>query len=635
MRICFIGKYPPIEGGVSSHAYWLAKALGKKGHEVHVVTNAQEVEKEYCEQIDSSDKHRYAPKNVYVHSTEPTPSANPMHIPASKAYAEKLANLAVEVVEKYNIDVIDSWYLLPYGVSAFVAKTLTGKPWVLRHAGSDIGRLFSSRSYQTLFKSIFKQADRIVTYSNSEDFFLKLGISDSKLTVTSKVNIDPSAFYPEVKSLDLSQYFKKPPSGRPIITYIGKIPFLWESKGIGELVEAVSRIQEEFVLLFCANGTGKEKFLEFVRSRDLEDRTVFIDFLPPWKIPSLIKASACVVIPERDFPVSNHLPNLPLEVMAVGKCLILSTELHQKEPYSQLVDNESAYMVDPKNINRFKKVLEKAIQKPSRAERSGSKAHNLFQKTENYKGYINQSVSLYGEVARSASRKSIFYLYKELYEEIEEQTWARVGKKYHTWTEHYNNWIAIISPLVETVSDEEKSNSLIFFRLLELQKLLYMIGLNVCGSTYHTAIRELRYALESMVQAFYLDTEHPETTIVCKLEILKEIERLVGGRLIDSMKVDKKVRGKAKKVYSELSKFVHSSYDELEPVIKKGEIDTRVTFSFDQELFNRCERLTNEAMDVMYYLIFMRFPDLKNKIKDRAKQSFKQQNCILTLSLIK
>ncbi len=49
MRICFIGKYPPIEGGVSSHAYWLAKALGKKGHEVHVVTNAQEVEKEYCE----------------------------------------------------------------------------------------------------------------------------------------------------------------------------------------------------------------------------------------------------------------------------------------------------------------------------------------------------------------------------------------------------------------------------------------------------------------------------------------------------------------------------------------------------------------------------------------------------------
>ena len=44
-----IGKYPPIEGGVSARVYWLAKALGERGHEVHIVTNAQEVESEYKE----------------------------------------------------------------------------------------------------------------------------------------------------------------------------------------------------------------------------------------------------------------------------------------------------------------------------------------------------------------------------------------------------------------------------------------------------------------------------------------------------------------------------------------------------------------------------------------------------------
>jgi len=38
-----IGKYPPIEGGVSAKVYWLAKALGERGYEVYIFTNAQEI----------------------------------------------------------------------------------------------------------------------------------------------------------------------------------------------------------------------------------------------------------------------------------------------------------------------------------------------------------------------------------------------------------------------------------------------------------------------------------------------------------------------------------------------------------------------------------------------------------------
>ena len=109
MRICFISKYPPIEGGVSSKAYWLAKALGERGHEVHIVTNSLEVEDEYREELDPNDPN-FMPKNVYVHSTDPSPTieANPSHIPFSKMYCEKLASLAIEVIEDYNIDLIDS-----------------------------------------------------------------------------------------------------------------------------------------------------------------------------------------------------------------------------------------------------------------------------------------------------------------------------------------------------------------------------------------------------------------------------------------------------------------------------------------------------------------------------------------------
>ena len=42
MRICIIGKFPPIQGGVSAQTYWSAHALARRGHDVHVVTNAKE-----------------------------------------------------------------------------------------------------------------------------------------------------------------------------------------------------------------------------------------------------------------------------------------------------------------------------------------------------------------------------------------------------------------------------------------------------------------------------------------------------------------------------------------------------------------------------------------------------------------
>ena len=44
MRVCLIGKYPPIQGGVSMRTYHMAHELAKRGHQVQVITNAREVE---------------------------------------------------------------------------------------------------------------------------------------------------------------------------------------------------------------------------------------------------------------------------------------------------------------------------------------------------------------------------------------------------------------------------------------------------------------------------------------------------------------------------------------------------------------------------------------------------------------
>ncbi len=392
MKICIITKYPPIEGGVSKRVYWLAKALGQHGHEVHIVTNALEVEEEYKEQI-NDDGEEYELQNIYMHST--AADTNPWHIPFSKAYAERIASLAIEVIEKHNIQLIDSNYVLPYGIAAHIAKNITGTPQILRHAGSDIGKLYASPAYKTLFEEVFRRVDKIVTIPPLKDMFLSLGIPESRIAFDENVSVDTRAFHPGVSPFPLAEYTNREIPECPIITFIGKINYYWQTKGLGELVEAVEGINDEYLLLFVANGNGLQEFQGLIKEKGLEERSIFIGFVPPWKIPSIIKLSTCVVVAEREFPIKYHAPIIPREVMAVGKCLVLSEELGNKGCYGKLVDGENVLLVDPKNIKQFKTIIEDVVRHPDKAERIGQSAYEHSQKIENFEEYIDYNIALY------------------------------------------------------------------------------------------------------------------------------------------------------------------------------------------------------------------------------------------------
>ena len=400
MRICLISKYPPIEGGESAKAYWLVKALGEKGHEIHIVTNAWEVESDYREKIESSDLDgNYQPRGVYIHNTDPF--VEPSYIPYSKPYAEKIASLAIDIIKEYDLQLIDSWYILPYVISGFLAKTITGKPQIMRHAGSDMSRLLSSPYLGTLFTSIFEKVDKIITYPSMRERFLSLGVQEEKLFLNTKVSVDTRAFNPAVKPIDLSLYTDRNIDSLPIITYIGKIGV---TKGIYELAEATSKIKDDFLLLFVSKGKGVDRFKETIKKLGLENKTLFINFVPPWKIPSIIKRSTCVVVPERDFPVVQHTPILPREVMAVGKCLILSDELYAKRRTPEIQDAENVIVVDPKNIEQFKEKLEKVIKQPEYAKKIGQQAWIVSKKIEKFDEYIGETINLYEEISEGKSR---------------------------------------------------------------------------------------------------------------------------------------------------------------------------------------------------------------------------------------
>ncbi|GAI01929.1 unnamed protein product, partial [marine sediment metagenome] len=188
----------------------------------------------------------------------------------------------------------------------------------------------------------------------------------------------------------------------PIITYIGKINYYWKTKGLYELIEAVKGIKRDFLLLFVANGKGLPEFKKLIRKNNLEKHSIFIDFVPPWIIPSIIKLSTCVVVPEREFPIQYHMPILPREVMAVGRCLILSKELYNKRCYSNLIDGENVLIIDPKNIKQFRTIIEDIIRHPDIASRIGQNAYKFSRQIENFNEYIDSTIELHASLLKES-----------------------------------------------------------------------------------------------------------------------------------------------------------------------------------------------------------------------------------------
>lgn len=399
MKICFIGKYPPIEGGESSKLYWLAKELGRRGHQVHIVTNAFCVEKEFRERLQGQDLSFYQPPGVTVHNLDPF--GLPSFVLQSPSYAQALTSLAYYTVEKFDLDIIEGWYLVPYGAAAFLTSSFTKRPCILRHAGSDLNKLGRSFYFKFLIDQILKNADYVITYPSRKKMLMEKGVIPYRLFINRSTSVDTRFFSPENKIsarryLPASLYRSK----EPIITYIGKLSF---NKGLPELIAALSLVKkkgQKFKFLILGNGgkAFKEKIKEQIRKLGLEKEVVFSSFIPPWRIPGVINLSTLVIQPEYNFPIKVHNPILVQEVMASGGCLLLSRELYNKQPRKFVLENKNVVVVEPQKERQFAQKIINLLKNPNQIKKIKKEARQAALEREDFDHYVDQFEKFYQEI---------------------------------------------------------------------------------------------------------------------------------------------------------------------------------------------------------------------------------------------
>ena len=351
MRICIIGKYPPIQGGVSMRTYWSAHGLAARGHEVHVVTNAKEAVAPFRMLMDARDWERctaaYDKGAVTVHWTDPVDRSQ-SYIPMASPFVSKLAATAARAHSERPFDIIYSHYLEPYGVAGFLAAQMTGVPHVARMAGSDAGRLWHHPQLAPLYDHVLRSAEAVVAVGAVAERAIERGVSPDRIVRGGGFVVHADVFTPEGPKLDVAELRAQATADpqfsdltwgnftadRPYFGIYGK---LGERKGSFALLAAMHRLMSaglDVGLIALAHGGAsvQKDFRARVVEFGLLDRVLQIPFLPHWRVPEFLRGCLAVCCLEQDFPIGFHRPIIPLEVLLCGACLVGSTEVIRKLP---------------------------------------------------------------------------------------------------------------------------------------------------------------------------------------------------------------------------------------------------------------------------------------------------------------
>lgn len=377
MKVLLLGKYPPIQGGTSRATYWTAHDLIDNGHEVEVITNNSEVEPTFKQFLGEEDlyrlEHTFSANNINVKSTSIDKT---LYIPYSNPHLSKLLGLALERAYTFNPDIVVGWYLEPYGVAAGIVSNFLSIPLVLMHAGSDIDHLATHPNLRNIYKEIIKRAKYVLTSPFAEErekILKKLGLKNQQtlhlgtcaiesLFSNNKTSLKinellksaenffgelpfSKALIKSVKALNKKSFNLKPES--PIMGIYGKVG---SSKGSFALLKALELLSEKSInFRFITMSSGwpsllQEYYKRLVKSKSLANKTWILPALAPWRVPHFLQTCDLVFFLENNFSVKFHNPRVPREILAAGKCLVLSTDKIKNLGFGDgLIDGKKCY----------------------------------------------------------------------------------------------------------------------------------------------------------------------------------------------------------------------------------------------------------------------------------------------------
>jgi len=173
-------------------------------------------------------------------------------------------------------------------------------------------------------------------------------------------------------------------------------------------------------------------------------------------------------------------------------------------------------------------------------------------------------------------------------------------------------------------------SSLANARLSELGRVSDHILFLAYNGLYRNAFDSIRYVLESIVYAIYIDYRHPKTDVKTKTEIMREVEdkrEYHAVRLIEKLEIHDK--DYLKKEYKKLSRMIHPSHKQI-IAARNDSLGMRKTVVDCEEVSKIYDSMT-KMYDIFLFLFITCFPKIKEPLKKNVDfvKSIEAYNFIL------
>ncbi len=325
----------------------MAQNLIELGHKVTVLTNADEVEDEAKLVLTPEDQELltgyWRKDSIAVQST--VKDRKHLYIPKDNPTVSKLMTLGLEMIARDKPDVIWSYYLEPYGVTALFLSMLTGIPYTVRHAGSDIGRLMATDQLRGMYIEVFRRAKKVYSTQRHSENLTALGVAAENIEFPAASRTPGSVFFPTFVD-EPHQHTDK-----VIFGVYGKVN---EAKGSPQLLQALALLKRQNVSLHVKALWGGRHLPSVLDLRDklgLTDTEIEVrPFVPHWRIPEFIRSCHCILFLENNFSITFHGPGIPIEVLSCGRYLVTTEEVAVKARNVNLLNEHNSLILPAASI---------------------------------------------------------------------------------------------------------------------------------------------------------------------------------------------------------------------------------------------------------------------------------------------
>ena len=337
MRVALVSDwYYPKIGGVASHMHHLAIKLKERGHEVAIVTNNRTTGKE-------EDLEKQGIELIKI------PGIVSPLLEVNVTYGLKSSEELNEFLKDF--DIIHSHHAFtPLALKAVKAGRAMRRATLL--TTHSISFAYESKLWEalgftiSLFTDYLKYPHRIIAVSRAAKAFIE-HFTDVPISIVPN-GVDDKRFSPTKEKDKIKAKFGIKGN---VVLYVSRMSY---RKGPHVLLNAFSKIEDATLVI-----VGSGEMLPFLKAQakflGIEDRVVFMGYVPDDLLPEIFKMADIFVLPSVS---SEAFGIVVLEAMASGVPVIATDVGGIPEV---LKENEAGLLIPPGNELELRKAIQKLL----------------------------------------------------------------------------------------------------------------------------------------------------------------------------------------------------------------------------------------------------------------------------------